>query len=241
MPAARLVIGVAATILAPFGCAPRVAEISPTPSATLQAGASGLSRAQAVWVGDWILTAAHVLVGDHENPTLLPEGLLDGEPVQIVDAVSGDLQALAQSGPAKWTEDWVVAQVSNSAPSPIPLRLCHRPVKPGVRLFAAGFPPDETRPRLETFPLVVLDWDNETDDDEMGAALQRIILVSGPQEALYGWSGAFVGRYDARSRDLRFVGLLIGGVEDEDGEMIHIVVRPPLEALKKVIGHPHTP
>lgn len=249
MAGLRLVFLPVFAALTVCGCAPQLVEAPPTPSAAVQvipkdgafAGARG--RAQAVWVGNRILTAAHVLVPDFENPVLPSEVLLHGERVRILAAQSGDLRALARaysqasSDPSEWIEDWVVAEVSRSAPTSIPLRICDRPLRPGDRLYAVGVPPAQRTSDLQVLPLTVVEFHVEEDWDHAAmAALERLVAVrTRMRHDLRGWSGSFVGRYDAGAEHWYYVGLLIFGVDDGDGEGGHVVLRPPPEALRPLM------
>lgn len=237
--------------LACYGCAPRITEAPPTPSAGLmvQTDSGSRGRAQAVWIGNRILTAAHVLIPDFDNPVLRTEFWLNGEMVRVLHAESGDPHALARGysqqyalgttpDPSDWIEDWVVAEVSKSAPAPAALRLCDRPIRSGDRLYAVGFPPHQDRPHLQALPLTAIDFNMEEQWKQNEAtieALKRLVAVQTPiHPDLSGWSGSFVGRYHRGK--WCYVGLLISGVDPKDGKSAGIVLRPPPQAIRMLLG-----
>ncbi|TVQ63139.1 MAG: hypothetical protein EA378_02275 [Phycisphaerales bacterium] len=47
-----------------------------------------------------------------------------------------------------------------------------------------------------------------------------------------GWSGSFVGRYDAEADRWVFVGMLVGRTRQTNGRKLFIVIRPPEEVIR---------
>ncbi len=244
MPSVLLAILAAASALGACGCAPQIRKAPPCAAIEFVSAQGEVTRAQGVWIGPLVLTAAHVLIADDEEPVLVSDFLLNGEPVRILRAESGDLPTVARMysrpaprDPSEWLEDWAVVEVSSSAPAPGALRVFDGPVRPGDKLFAVGFPPAEESPRLWAVPLtavrLIAGGDARKSEGGPRAALERLIAARAATRIdLRGWSGAFVGRYDAGSGDWQYVGNLIGGAEGEEGERGLLILRPPPEALQ---------
>lgn len=244
----RITILFALASLVVSGCAPRLSSDLPSAGLVVETDSGRRGRAQAVWIGNRMLTAAHVLVPDFDDPALRTEFWLNGERVRILRAKSGDLNTLARyshydpqgapPNPSDWIEDWVVAEVSKSGPSPAELCVCDHPIRFGDRLYIVGFPPSEDAPSLQAIPLTALEFymEKEWEEDEAAkAALKRVVAVRiSTGDDLKGWSGSFVGRY--RRGKWCYVGLLIAGVDYEDGRHTCVVLRPPPEALRMLMG-----
>lgn len=227
-----------------WGCTHRVLEFqNPPPCAAIQRidrvdsqmrSQTG-ARGQGLWVGDHVLTAAHVLVPLPRKPELIGEFLLNGAPAQILDSQSGDLKTVATisadlsfTDPDQLLEDWVIVRVSRRARVQAAIVPWLGPINAGDTLYAAGFSPKEAAPELRVIPLQVAEVATSN-----GRSIDpRLICVRAENgEDLRGWSGAFVGQYDAPADQWRYVGLLMGIVPDAESSTTAFVLRPPAAAL----------
>jgi hypothetical protein len=103
------------------------------------------------------------------------------------------------------------------------------PIEAGDTLYAVGFPPNVEAPEMQTIALRVADvtW---TDGHAIHPRLIGVRAGARGGDDLRGWSGAFVGRYDATRDQWRYVGLLMGLVPDAQGTTAAFVLRPPAGA-----------
>lgn len=232
--------------LACRGCMSRPCEHragTPPPCTTLQLDAAGgdrsVIRGQGVRVGNRVLTAAHVLLreGPGGGAALADAFLLEGEPARVVSARSGDLTTVAHlyavaapPRPADWLEDWAALEVSCAMPPVGRMRIGDGRVRVGERLYVVGVDPRDDEGRVRAVPITVVEAVLRGADDE--TLPDRLIPVSSPaREDWRGWSGAFVGRYDAERGEWEYVGQFVMSVENSSGRRVHLVLRPPPDVL----------
>jgi hypothetical protein len=228
-------------LMCAVGCGHRVLETREAPPCVLieridlsDGGTVAGGRGQGVWIGDRVLTAAHVLMPVPRRPELVGEVLLNGAPTRILEALSGDLGTVAAisadrsfTHPDQVLEDWAVVRVSATSPRRTVIVPWEGPIKPGDTLYAIGFAPQDAATELRVIGFRVV----ELVSPGGRAADPRLVCIRA-EEDLRGWSGAFVGRYDTTEDTWRFVGLLVGMVPGDHGSMGAFVVRPPAAAWR---------
>jgi len=223
------------------GCAPGLTVESLPPCAILVVEAAGDSgfegRGQGLWIGNRVLTMAHLFtVKDAFPPTAI---YLNGDYTPVVAWRSGDPVMVKRlysredtMDAAAWVHDWCGLEVLRAAPTLARgMRLSAAAPRPGERLYAVGYDPSRDGGPPRCVPLVVQRGARHAGTGER--APDDIVTVKGPPSLPRGWSGAFVGRYDAEAREWEYVGQLVAGWIGETGEVVGLaVLRPPPEALE---------
>ncbi len=240
----RCVIGALAMILWILaGCGSRRAfEVAPPCAILVVESVNQPGRkfmGQGIWIEDRLLTVAHVFtVPRADDP---PRSfLLNGRWTDVLGYKSGNLDTIRRAythevppDPRDLTEDWMGLHVSAHAGVRGRMRIGAGTVRPGETLYAVGFEPEDPYGDLLVIPLVV-----QEQSVLIGRAAQslpdRVITVKSPRRReLTRWSGAFVGRYDARRREWEYVGQLVAALRNDNDRVVgHAVVRPPPESLE---------
>jgi hypothetical protein len=242
IPALLLALAALAAILC--GCAdqaPHFATLPPCATIQRETGSHPHAfRGQGLWIGNRILTAAHVLMPGRTSgdPTLTRSVYLNGEATQVLAARTGDLATAARlysssalPTPSDWLEDWAVAEVSRTSSHPSELRVARLPIPEGQTMYIVGFDPASDPPQLRAIPMRVL----RASIDGRGPLPERLIAARAPsRQDLRGWSGAFVGRYDSATGKWEYVGMLVMTLDTDPPT--HLVLRPPPEGIEHLLS-----
>ncbi len=249
----RPFVGVLPCLAFLAGCQSVPPLISPPPCATLSVDSPcGRVRGQCLVIEDRILTVAHLFArcGEVATPRELT---VDGLGNAVAEFRAGQLGRVAEGRYSEFArdapQDWAALRVDGNSGSEFMLRIGDGRVSPAETLYVLGFDPQEQHGRLIAVPLRV--GVGYLSDPTHTPLPDRLLVGLVPPGRRFGsgFSGAFVGRYDATRRAWEYIGQVIysgsgafteqlpsGGTRTHDSAAVCIVVRPPDDVLRWFTG-----
>lgn len=197
-------------------------------------------RGQAVMVGNRLLTAGHTFA--QEGNDFPPNRIqLNNTVTEVRSPRHGDPETIRRlyhpdhaPTPAELAQDWVAFEVEpRAALSVTPWLQGDGKTSPGEILYGVRMDTETGDPTYTVVPLKVVRPDSE---ELLSQGL--IPVTSARGRNLKGWSGCFVGRFHQETQQWELTGILICSRQEEKGgsKSLHIVLRPPAEALEWLQG-----